>query len=73
VAAFVPLCAGLFWKRATPRGALWAIVTGLIVWLSLEFFGPDSPIWPAQLVGLLMAAVGMVVGSLLRSDPKARA
>ena len=73
VAAFVPLCAGLFWKKATSRGALWAIVTGLIVWLGLEFFGSDSPVWPAQLVGLLMAAVGMVVGSLLRSDPKVRA
>lgn len=73
VAAFVPLCAGLFWKKATSRGALWAIVTGLIVWLGLEFFGPGSPVWPAQLVGLLMAAVGMVVGSLLRFDPKAQA
>lgn len=73
VAAFVPLCAGLFWKRATSRGALYAIVTGLIIWLGLEFFGPDNPVWPAQLVGLLMATVGMVVGSLLRPDQKVQA
>ena len=72
VAAFVPLCAGLFWKRATSRGALYAIVTGLIIWLGLEFFGPDNPVWPAQLVGLLMATVGMAVGSLLRPDQKIR-
>ena len=73
VAAFVPLCAGLFWKKATSWGALCAIVTGLIVWLGLEFFGSDNPVWPAQLVGLLMATVGMVVGSLLRPDQKVRA
>jgi solute:Na+ symporter, SSS family len=73
VAAFVPLCAGLFWKGATPLGALSAIVTGLITWLGLEIFGPDSPVWPPQLVGLLIAALGMVAGSLLRLDSKARA
>ncbi len=72
VTAFVPLCAGLFWKRATTWGALCAIVTGLIVWLGLEFFGSDNPVWPAQLVGLLMATVGMAVGSLLRPDQKIR-
>ncbi len=28
VAAFVPLCAGLYWSRATTQGALLAITTG---------------------------------------------
>lgn len=65
VAAFVPLCAGLFWKRATTEGALSAIGAGLVSWLSLEIFGPENAIWPPQLVGLLAAGVGMFVGSHL--------
>ncbi|MCG3778880.1 MAG: Sodium/glucose cotransporter [Nitrospira sp.] len=65
VTAFVPLCAGLFWPRATTQGALWAFVAGLIAWLGLELFGPPDSIWPPQLVGLLVAAAGMVAGSLL--------
>lgn len=65
VAAFVPLCAGLFWPRATTQGALCALVAGLMAWLGLELFGPSGSIWPPQLVGLLVAAAGMVAGSLL--------
>ncbi|HLZ35326.1 MAG TPA: sodium:solute symporter family protein [Nitrospira sp.] len=63
VAAFVPLCAGLFWQGATTRGALCAIAAGLSTWLGLELFGPDSALWPPQLAGLLMAGLGMIVGS----------
>ncbi len=65
VAAFVPLCAGLFWSRATTQGALCALAAGLMAWLGLELFGPSGSIWPPQLVGLLAAAAGMVAGSLL--------
>lgn len=65
VAAFVPLCAGLFWPRATTQGALYALAAGLMTWLGLELFAPSDSIWPPQLVGLLLAAAGMVVGSLL--------
>ena len=65
VAAFVPLCAGFFWPRATTQGALCALVAGLMTWMGLELFGPSDSIWPPQLVGFLVAATGMVVGSLL--------
>jgi len=65
VAAFVPLCAGIFWSRATTQGALCAFVAGLMTWMGLELFGPSDSIWPPQLVGFLVAATGMVVGSLL--------
>ena len=65
VAAFVPLCAGLFWPQATTQGALCALVAGLLTWMGLELFGPSDSIWPPQLVGFLVAATGMVVGSLL--------
>ena len=72
VAAFVPLCAGLFWKGATTRGALCAIVVGLVAWLGLEIFGSEQSIWPPQLVGLFMAGLGMLVGSQLSPDPNIR-
>ncbi len=65
VAAFVPLCAGLYWSRATTQGALCGFVAGLMTWIGLELFGPSDSIWPPQLVGFLVAAAGMVVGSLL--------
>ena len=65
VAAFVPLCAGLFWSRSTTQGALCAFMAGLMTWIGLELFGPSDSIWPPQLVGFLMAVTGMIVGSLL--------
>ncbi|BBE52101.1 High-affinity proline transporter PutP [Ferriphaselus amnicola] len=65
VAAFIPLLAGLFWKRATHQGALAAIFAGLAVWLSIHLFGPEDPFLPAQFAGLLASACGMVIGSLL--------
>jgi hypothetical protein len=40
-------------------------VAGLMTWMGLEVFGPPDSVWPPQLVGFLMAAVGMVIGSLL--------
>lgn len=63
--AFVPLAAGLFWSRATTQGALCAFVSGLIIWMGLELFGPSDSIWPPQLVGFLAAVAGMIIGSLL--------
>jgi Na+/proline symporter len=67
VLAFVPLVAGLYWPRATTRGAYWAIALGLATWLPLEYFAPEGegPI-PPQFAGFLMACVGMVAGSLAR-------
>lgn len=64
VAAFIPLFAGLYWKRATTRGALWAIIAGVTSWVALELLGPTDTMWPPQLVGFLMAGAGMIVGSL---------
>ncbi len=63
VGAFVPLVAGLYWKRATNTGALLAIVFGLGTWLVLEATSPDG-VMPPQLGGLVAAIVWMVIGSL---------
>jgi SSS family transporter len=61
--AFVPLVAGLFWRRATAAGAMASILLGLSTWLLAEAFAPDG-LWPTQFVGLAFAILGMVVGSL---------
>lgn len=66
VAAFIPLFAGLYWKRATTQGALCAIAIGLTSWLGLEWAIPSDSCWPPQLVGFVMAGIGMVAGSLWR-------
>jgi Na+/proline symporter len=65
VGAFVPLLAGLYWKRATTQGAVFSIVLGLATWL---FFlaTPAGKAFPAQLAGLLAGAAGMVIGSVGR-------
>ncbi|HEX9684702.1 MAG TPA: sodium:solute symporter family protein [Burkholderiales bacterium] len=63
VAAFVPLAAGLYWRRATAQGALAAIVGGLAVWIALEIAAPDG-LFPPQLAGLLASIAGMLLGSL---------
>jgi Na+/proline symporter len=64
VAAFFPLFAGLYWKRATTQGALWAIIAGLTSWLALELVSQPTDIWPPQLIGFAMAGIGMLAGSL---------
>jgi Na+/proline symporter len=70
VAAFTPLAFGLYWKRATPQGAAWAITLGLGVWISCELMIsrgvlPPEPFLPAQFAGWLSSIAGMLAGSLL--------
>lgn len=67
VAAFVPLVMGLYWKRATTQGAILSLVFGIATWLVFfkEIGGEElAAKFPGQLAGLLMAFVGMIVGSL---------
>jgi SSS family solute:Na+ symporter len=63
--AFVPLFFGAFWKRATTQGALAAIIGGLGSWLLVEILVGEASAVPAQLIGLVVSAAGMIVGSLL--------
>jgi Na+/proline symporter len=64
VGAFVPLAAGLWWRRATSWGALLSIGAGISTWLLLEVAAPRG-LWPPQLAGLLAAVLGMAAGSIL--------
>jgi len=63
VGAFVPLVFGLYWKRATTQGAIFAIALGTITWI-LFLATPAGEQFPAQLAGLLAGIVGMLIGSL---------
>jgi len=63
VGAFVPLTFGLYWKRATTQGAIFALVLGLLTWL-LFLATPAGEEFPAQLAGVLASLTGMLVGSL---------
>ena len=63
VGAFVPLTFGLYWKRATTQGAIFAIVLGLLTW-GLFLATPAGQEFPAQLAGVLASLVGMGVGSV---------
>ena len=62
--AFVPLVAGLYWRRANNVGAGLSITLGFMMWVAMEFVSPDGAL-PPQFSGLLASLVGMVSGSLL--------
>jgi Na+/proline symporter len=65
--AFAPLAFGLFWKKTTTPGAAISIFAGLGSWIIMELLIKDGlqTIWPPQMVGLVFAIVGIIVGSLL--------
>lgn len=71
VAAFVPLTAGLYWRRATTAGAIIAGAIGTLVWIACEVFMPDALLPPA-IAGLVASAGGMLVGSLAGGLPAVR-
>lgn len=64
VGAFIPLVFGLYWKRANSQGAMFSIVLGISTWLLAKALAPEGLV-PPQLLGFVMAFVGMVGGSLV--------
>lgn len=68
--AFVPLVAGLFWKRANNTGASASILLGLAAWLTMEAVAPDAAL-PPQFAGFIASTLGMVIGSLFGERPTA--
>ena len=61
----MPLAFGLYWKRATTQGAIWATALGIGVWLLFIASPTLHKAFPQQLAGVLAAFTGMVAGSLL--------
>lgn len=66
VSLFIPLTAGLYWKRASNFGALASIITGMAVWLLCEFVLVCSI--PSLIWGGLASLAAMVAGSLMKPD-----
>jgi SSS family transporter len=66
VSLFVPLTAGLFWKRASSLGAVASMMVGLLVWIFYEYIQPSET--PSLIIGLLASLLAMVLGSLLGKD-----
>jgi solute:Na+ symporter, SSS family len=58
---FVPLTAGIWWRRANGLGALASIAVGFCSWLILLRV---APAWPADLLAVPVAAASLVVISL---------
>lgn len=62
VSLFVPLTAGLYWKRASEMGALLSIVFGMFAYLVFEMI--ELPIY-AHIPALGVSAIAMVLGTLI--------
>ncbi|CAG5008224.1 Osmoregulated proline transporter OpuE [Dyadobacter sp. CECT 9275] len=62
VSLFVPLAAGVYWKRASQAGSLISMTSGLAVWLLCSFVGTE---YPSLIYGLLSSLGGMLLGSFL--------
>ena len=65
VSLFVPLTAGMFWKKANQLGAILSMTAGLIVWLISVWMDTE---YPPILFGLLASILAMIVGTV--AEPK---
>jgi len=62
VSLFIPLNAGLWWKRASAMGSHMSMLFGLGVWAYYNFIAPSDI--PAVWYGLLASLAGLLVGTL---------
>ena len=69
VSLFVPLTAGIYWKRANLPGCLWSMSLGFATWLLCLWLDTD---YPPMMWGLLTSTVGMVAGSVLSQESSSR-
>jgi SSS family solute:Na+ symporter len=65
VSLFIPLTAGLYWKRSSKTGTLASMILGMLVWLWFEW--QESEI-PSLIYGSLASIVGMLLGSWFFPD-----
>lgn len=65
VSLFVPLTAGLYWKRSSKAGTLASMVFGMLVWLWFEW--QETSI-PSLIYGTLASIAGMMLGTWLFPD-----
>lgn len=65
VSLFVPLTAGLYWKKASNFGAIFSILGGMAGWIVGEILETETP---TLLIGLVASIAGVIIGSLLVPD-----
>ena len=65
VSLFIPLTLGIYWKRATSKGALLSMVMGILTWLIWQRLESD---WPSLVPAVIVSLMAMVVGSLIWKD-----
>ena len=61
VSLFVPLAAGIYWKKANQAGCVLAMTLGLAVWLLCAYFKTE---YPPLIYGLIASIAGMFAGIL---------
>ncbi len=64
VSLFVPLIAGLYWKKASDMGTLFSMTLGFFFWFFAEVSGSAFSL----LIGLCTSIVAMIAGSLMLPD-----
>ncbi|TDB63758.1 sodium:solute symporter family protein [Arundinibacter roseus] len=64
VSLFVPLAAGLYWKKTNTLGCLLSMSVGLLAWLICLQLNTE---FPPMLYGLLASFFGMWIGTLINS------
>ncbi len=68
VSLFVPLTAGLYWKKANRTAAVASIIVGLVSWIVLAAVQSE---YPADLMATALAALTMVVTGVLTARKEA--
>lgn len=66
VSLFVPLAAGLYWKRASNGGALLSMLLGMAVWILCEFALTTEI--PSLIYGGVAGLIALMAGSLIWPD-----
>jgi hypothetical protein len=65
VSLFIPLNAGLWWKKTTPWGSHLSMILGLAFWGYFHFISPSEI--PAVWYGLLAGMIGLLLGNLIKA------
>ena len=60
VSLFVPLTAGLYWKKASATGSLLAMIIGMISYLIADQLEPQIG---SHIIGLVFSILAMIIGS----------
>ncbi|RXK50797.1 sodium:solute symporter family protein [Aquirufa rosea] len=67
VSLFLPLNAGLWWKKASPVGSHLSMILGLVVWAYFQFIAPDAI--PSIWFGLAASLLGLLLGTYAWPNP----